>query len=231
MHLVERRLIVGVGMHRRHEAFFDADGIVQHLRHRRQAIGRAGSVGDDRVFLRQRLVVHAEHDGAIRAIARGRDENALGARRQMGRGLFLRCEDARAFQRDVHAQFLVRKLGRVFHRRHLDLVPVDDHQIAVHLHLAGEPAVNRVVTQQMRVRFDRTQIVHPYHDDVVALGFNNCAQDQTSDAAEAVDRDAKCHSLSPHHGRAASEAKCDPATQLSVTSSMPPWLLPPRLPA
>ena len=39
--LVLRRLVVGVGMDRRHHALLDADSVVQHLRDRNQTIGRA----------------------------------------------------------------------------------------------------------------------------------------------------------------------------------------------
>src|SRR6185437_9775148 len=101
-----------------------------------------------------------------------------------------------------HRQFLVRKLSRILDRGDLDLVAVDNHQIAFDLHFARKAAVYRVVAQQMRVGFHRTQIVHAHNDDVGALRFHNRAQDQTPDAAKAVDRDAKCHfifsSVSPN---------------------------------
>src|SRR6476659_7624894 len=41
VHLVERGLVVGVGMHRSHAAFVDADGVVEHFGNRRQAVGGA----------------------------------------------------------------------------------------------------------------------------------------------------------------------------------------------
>ncbi len=46
---VEQVLVVGVGVHRGHQAPLDAEGVVEHLDHRHEAVGRARRVGDDRV--------------------------------------------------------------------------------------------------------------------------------------------------------------------------------------
>ena len=100
---------------------------------------------------------------------------------------------AGAFQRDIDAQFLVRQLRRVLDRGDLDLVAVHDHEIAVHLHLAGKFAMHGIVAQQMRVGFDGAQIVYAHHHDVLTLGLHDRAQNQPPDAAEPVDRDAHCH--------------------------------------
>ena len=107
---VERRLVAGVGVDRRHEAVLDADGVVEHLGDRRQAIGGAGRVGDDEMVLGQLVVVDAVDDGEIGAVGGRGDEDALGAGLQMRRRLFARGEDAGAFQRDIDAELLVRKL-------------------------------------------------------------------------------------------------------------------------
>ena len=49
VHEVEQVLVVGVGVHRRHQAFFDAEGVVEDLDHGHEAVGRAAGVGDDAV--------------------------------------------------------------------------------------------------------------------------------------------------------------------------------------
>ena len=46
VHLIERGLVVGVGVNRCHEAFVDTDGVVEYLYHRREAVGRARRVRD-----------------------------------------------------------------------------------------------------------------------------------------------------------------------------------------
>ena len=125
VHRVERRLVAGIGMDRRHEALLDADRVMQHLGDRRQAVGRAGSVGDDDVVLGQLVVIDAIDDGKIGAVGGRGDEHALGAGGQMGRRLVLGGEDAGAFHRDVDAEILPRKLGRILDRGDLDLVVAD----------------------------------------------------------------------------------------------------------
>ena len=49
---VQRRLVAGVGVDRRHEAPLDADRLVQHLGDGGEAIGGAGGVGDDEIVSR-----------------------------------------------------------------------------------------------------------------------------------------------------------------------------------
>jgi hypothetical protein len=51
VHRIQRRLVAGVGVDRGHHAFFDADGIVEDLGDRRQAVGGAGRIGDDQIIL------------------------------------------------------------------------------------------------------------------------------------------------------------------------------------
>jgi hypothetical protein len=94
---------------RRHVALLDAEGVVENVGNRRQAVGRAGRVRDDAVVLGQRVVVDAEDDRLVGIVARCGDDDALGAVGEMRAGLFLRREDAGAFQRDVNVapgQFL-----------------------------------------------------------------------------------------------------------------------------
>ena len=107
---IERRLVAGIGVDRSHETGLDADHFVQHFCDGREAIGGAGTVGDDEMILGQRRVVDAVDDGGIGAIRRRRHQHALGAGGQMRRGLGLGAENAGAFQCDVDAKFLPGKL-------------------------------------------------------------------------------------------------------------------------
>ena len=88
VHGVQRRLVAGIGVDRGHHPLLDADGVVQHLGHRRQAVGGAGRVRDDEIVLGQRVVVHAVDDGLVRAVAGGRDQHALRRRSPDAPGTF-----------------------------------------------------------------------------------------------------------------------------------------------
>ena len=44
MRQIQRALVIGIAVHGRHRGFRDAESVVQNLRDRRQAVGRAGGV-------------------------------------------------------------------------------------------------------------------------------------------------------------------------------------------
>ncbi len=85
VHLIERWLIVGIGVHRRHETFVDADRVIENFDHRDETIGRARSVGHDCVRFRELVVIDAVNDCEVGAVGRRRDQDALGAGLQMRR--------------------------------------------------------------------------------------------------------------------------------------------------
>src|SRR5262249_29733779 len=66
---------------------------------------------------------------------------------------------------------------------------------------AGEAAVHRVVAQQMRVGFDRSEIVQRNDVDILAAGFGDSAQDVAPDAAKSVDSDPDGHGSAPSSGK------------------------------
>jgi hypothetical protein len=180
-------------MHRGHEAMLDADGVVQDLCDRREAVRGAGRVRNHDMVARQLLMVDAIDDGQIDAVGGGRNQHALGARRQMRRCALLRGEDAGAFERNIDAQFLMRQLGRVPNRRHLQILAVHDHTVARNLHLGGKAAMYRIVAQQMRIGLGWSQIVDGDDLKVFAPGFDDATQHQAPNASETVDRDTNGH--------------------------------------
>ena len=98
-------------------------------------------------------------------------------------------EEAGAFQRDVDAQFLVRQLGGVALGGHLDALAVDDHHVALGLHLAREGPMNAVALEQHGVRLGVGQIVDRDQLQVVIVPLQDGAGDEAADAAEAIDGD------------------------------------------
>ena len=139
------------------------------------------------------VVIDAIDDSEVGAVRRGRDQDALGARREMDRGLLARGEDAGALHRDVDAEVLVRQFGRVLDRRDLDLVAADVDHVAFDHDFVRETPVNAVETQQMRVGFHRSEVVDRDDLDVLAARFDNRAQHEASDASKAVDRYLRDH--------------------------------------
>jgi hypothetical protein len=146
------------------------------------------------VFPGQLVVVDAEDDGEVGTIGRGRDNDALGAGGQVRRGLVAGGEDARAFERDIDAEFAVRQGRRVLDRGHLDrLAAADDDRVAADFDACRELAVDRVVTQQVCVGLDRAEVVDGNDLDIGAAGFDDCSQHVAADAAETVDGNLDSH--------------------------------------
>ena len=174
------------------------------------------------MILGQLVVVDAVNDSQVRAFRRGGNEDALRACLQVGRRLLARGEDARAFERDVDAERLMRKLGRIPDRGDLDLMAVHHDRVALDADLMGKPPMDAVVAQEVRVGLHRAQIVNGDDLNVLAAGLHNSAQHKPPNPAEAVDRYLGNHLQSlllrraPPHGPAdASKLKSLKARLLS----------------
>ena len=94
-------------------AVADAQGLVHHFHHGRQAVGGARSGGHDGVLLRVvEVLVHTHHHVEHAAgLHRGRDDHALGATVQVALQRLGREELACALQHQIHAQVTPRDVG------------------------------------------------------------------------------------------------------------------------
>src|SRR5205807_1236454 len=90
VHLIERGLVIGVGMHGGHKTLVDADRIIEHLRDRREAVRGARGIGDDLVLPRELVVVDAIDNREVDPVGWCRDDDALGTGGQMCRRFLLR---------------------------------------------------------------------------------------------------------------------------------------------
>ncbi len=186
-------------MDRRHVAALDADQIVEHLGHRRQAVGGAGGIADHGVLGAQLVVIDAVDHGQIGAVGRGRDQHPLGTGTKMTRGLLLGGEDAGAFHDDVDAQGTPGQLRKIALGQHLDRRQTlagggaDLKRVAFQLRFARKAAVHAIVAEQMRVGGRRREVVDRNHLDVCSALLGQCPQDVAADPAEAVDGDLGGH--------------------------------------
>ena len=145
------------------------------------------------MILGELVVVDAVDHREIGAVGRGGNEHALGPGLEVSRGLLFGRKDAGALERDIDAEFLPRQLGRVLHRRDLDLAVAAADRIALDLYLAREAAVNGIKAQQMGVGLDRSEIVHRHDLDIVASRLDDGTQHVAADPAEPVDGDPNRH--------------------------------------
>ena len=143
-------LLLRVGVHRGHEAVLDAGEVVEHRGQRRERVGRAGGVRDDRVRGRVvRVGVDAVGERDVGAVGRRADEHPLGAGVEVGAGGLGRGEAAGGLEHDVDAELGPRQVGRVALGEHRDAAAVDDEVVPVDLDRAAEPAERAVVGEQV----------------------------------------------------------------------------------
>src|SRR5258708_32618388 len=126
-------------------------------------------------------------------------------------GLVLGDEEAGAFERDVYAHVLPRKLRWVALGVDLDLAIAEADRVALDRDPAGKAAMHRVVAQQMCVGLDRAEIVERDHFDVLAAGLGDGAQDVAADAAKPVDGDPDGHCLTSKISFVIARVAGDPA--------------------
>jgi hypothetical protein len=136
------------------------------------------------------LMVDAENDREIGVISRSGDKNALGSGSEMGGGFVARCENACAFERDINAEFLVRKLGGIAHGGDLDRAATDIDRVACDSHGTGEAAMDRVKAHEMGIGLDRAEIIDRHDFDVGAAGFDDRTENIAADAAKPINCNA-----------------------------------------
>ena len=212
---VQDHLVAGVSMNGGHDAGNDRIGLVQGVGHRGQAVGGAGSGGDDLILGGQGLLVDAVDDGLQVIAGGGGDDDLLGASLDVSHALGLAGVEAGALQHDVDAQLAPRAVLGVLDGVDGDLLAVDldvvltgGNGVLVLADLAQERTLRGVVLQQVRQHSGAGQVVDG--DDFVAVRLEHLTESQTADTAKTIDSNFYSHSkilprfcilrrLPPHH--------------------------------
>ena len=175
-----------------HVTALDAEVLHENLRDRCQAVGRAGSVGDDVVLLGVvHAVVHAHDDGGVLALRRARDDDLLRAGLDVSACELAGLEDARGFHDDLHAQLAPGKVVGVALGKDLHGIAVGNKAVFGDLNRVKGTSMNGIVLEQMRHRRDVAQVVHG--DNLDRGIFHHRAERQAPDATETVDAYLDCH--------------------------------------
>jgi hypothetical protein len=192
--LWEDVLVVGIGMHRGHQALPEPERIHEHLHDRREAVRGAARVGDDVmaggvvVF-----VVHPENDGDVLVLGRGRNDDLLCPSGQMVGGPLPVPEDARGLDDHVDTELCPGKLRWIPLGKHLEVVAVDLQSGVRYLHGARVLSVHRVVLEKVGEGVVVRQIVDGDKIEVGSAGLLGGPQYETTDTSKTVDRDTDSH--------------------------------------
>ena len=175
-----------------HETALDAELVVQDLGNRSEAVRGAGSVGDD-VLARIGLVVYAidEHRGRI--LRRSGHDDLLRTGLDVGAGEFVGEEETGRFNDDIHIEGSPSNVGRILFREHLNLVAIDDEEVAFRLDVVVELAVHGIILQHVGEVVNVEKVVDTDNGDVLGEVFHSGAEDHAADTAETIDTEFKSH--------------------------------------
>ena len=193
MGAVQNHLVTGEGVHSGHDAALDGSILVQSIGHGSQAVGGAGSSGDDLILSGQGVLVHAVNDGLQVVASRSGDDNLLGAGIDMSLALSLGGVETGALQHNVNADLAPGQILGVLLSIDLDGLAVDSDGILASLNLVSQSiaALSRVVLQQMSQHSGAGQVVDS--NDLVALGVEHLTESQTADTAKTINSNFNRH--------------------------------------
>ena len=174
-------------MDRAHESVGDTEFVVQHFCHRRETIGGAAGVGNDRVLRRiVDAVVDPDAKCRIRILRRRADQHPFCSSLGDVQFCFVACgEKTGRFQDNIDIQLLPREIPRVAFLEDLNFVTAHNDVLFVESDFAVEPAMDRVPFEEMSESFSVGEIIDCA--DVLDLFLRHRPQDVATDASEAVD--------------------------------------------
>ena len=181
-----------------HDAGNDGVGLVQGVSHGSQAVGGAGSSGDDLILSGQGLLVDGVDNGLQVVACGSRDDDLLGASLDVSHALLLAGVEAGALQNDINVQLAPGSILCVLDSVDLDLLAVNDDGILGSLDgvlafadLAAERTLSSIVLQQVSQHLGAGQVVDC--DDLVTLSIKHLTESQTANTTETIDSNSNSH--------------------------------------
>src|SRR5216683_1402868 len=147
---VEEFLIVGVRVDGGHGAAVDAESFLENFGDGSEAVGGAGSVGNDLVLCRiVGLVIHTEDESRIGAIGGRGDEHFLYGRAKMLVGIHAFGKEARRFDNDIRADRSPIDFSGILGLENLEAFPLHGDGVLGMRDLVRQIAEDGVVLQKV----------------------------------------------------------------------------------
>ena len=181
-----------------HDAGDDGVGLVQGVGHGSQAVGGAGSSGDDLILSGQGLLIDGVDNGLQVVACGSRDDDLLGASLDVSHALLLAGVEAGALQNDIDVQLAPGSVLCVLNSVDLDLLAVHDDGVLGSLDgvlaltdLAAEGTLSGIVLQQVSQHLGAGQVVDS--DDLVTLSIKHLTESQTANTTKTIDSNSNSH--------------------------------------
>ena len=221
-----------------HDTGLDRSQIVQSLSHWSQAVGGAGSSGDNLVFLSQVSVVYVVNDSREVVACWSRDNNLLCACSQMCRSLLLGGVETGALENYVYIVLAPRNLCSVCASIDLDLLAVySDGILACSYSISVLVlALGGVILQQMSQHLRAGEVVDC--NNFITLSVEHLTECQTTNTTKTINSYFNCHVKNTpyklkkelsgdqreHRSPSANEACYGTPTELHATCLAPPLI-------
>ena len=188
---VEHALVTRVRVDRAHETLLNTESIVEDFHHRRQAVGGAGSVGNNVVLCRiVEVVVDADAESKIRFLSRSGDDHLLSASFDVLAGSGAVHEETGGFENYVHAFIAPGECSRIALSSSENAVTVNRDRLVVVLDGAVEATSSGVILKQVCERLVVSQVVDC--NDFPELFLGHGAQNVAANPSKSVNS-VGCH--------------------------------------
>src|SRR6202790_1014352 len=192
---IEKLLIVRVGVNSSHGAAVNAEGVLQNLCDRGEAICGARGVRNH-VMLRRivSFVVDAEDEGRVGAVGMRGDDHFFDRAAEMLLSVGAFGEETSRFDNDVGSDAGLIDFGGIFYRENLEGLAFNRDRIARVRDVVREIAEDGIVLEQVREGLCVGNVVDGVKLNILVV--ERGAHNVPPDAAEAVDADLYVHTSS-----------------------------------
>ena len=174
-----------------HDTGLDGSVIIKSLSHRSEAVGGAGSSGDNLVVLGEGLFIDIENDGLQVIACRSGDNNLLCACVDVSHGLFLGSIETGAFENDVNIELTPGAVCCILFSIDSDFLTVNDdgifgsfNGVLVFADTTEVRTLSGIILEKMSEHCGAGEIVDS--DDFIAFSAEHLAESETTDAAETI---------------------------------------------
>nr|DAI72248.1 MAG TPA: hypothetical protein [Bacteriophage sp.] len=195
---VQNHLVTSIGMDGTHDTGLNRSQIIQSLSHGSQAVGGAGSSGDDVIVLGQGLMVDIVDDRRQVITRRGRNDNLLGAGVDVSLSLCLGGIEAGTFQNHIDSQLAPGQLSSVGLGINRDLFTINGNGAVTPVNivtLGNIIALRGIVLQQVSQHLGCGQIIDG--DDFITVCSEHLPECETTDTTKTIDCNFYRHKTLP----------------------------------
>ena len=194
---VENPLVTCIAVGGGHRALDDAELLIQHLYHRRHAVGGATGIAENvPIFVAVLIGVDANHESThFCSLARSRKNHLLSAGFKVLAGSYIVVENTRGLDDQIHAPLFPGKVGWIAVVEDFDFLAIDVNGVIGGGDIdAPQGAEHRVILEQVGIGSGITGAVETHQLDAgIGAAAQPAAHEVPTNSAESIDRNAQGH--------------------------------------